>query len=153
MKRKLGGKNVFVIHGHDADAREELVEIISDAGFTPILLKDQAMQGAATIIEKFEQWAPQCNYAIALMSPDDKSFQDLKSKGDDERFRARQNVLIELGWFMAHLGRSRVYIVVKGNVEIPSDIVGVEVIRCKKKISERASQIKRVLAFTRALQR
>src|ERR1043166_4555859 len=115
MRRKVGGKAVFVIHGHDVKARDELVKIISEAGFTPVLLKDQPMQGARTLIEKFEIWAPLCNYAIALMSPDDKTFNALKGRGD-ERFTARQNVFIELGWFMGQIGRERVYIVVKGSV-------------------------------------
>jgi predicted nucleotide-binding protein len=107
------------------------------------------MQGAKTLIEKFERHASHCNYAIAIMSPDDKSFAALRKRGD-ERFRARQNVLIELGWFMAHLGRDRAYIVVKGNVEIPSDIVGVEVIRCNRRISECAAAIKSILLATRS---
>jgi predicted nucleotide-binding protein len=102
------------------------------------------LTGSATIMEKFEAAAWRCNYAIALLSPDDKTFDKLKTKGD-ERFRARQNVLIELGWFMAHIGRDKVYIVVKGNVEIPSDIIGVEVIRCKSKIREKAEKIKNML--------
>jgi predicted nucleotide-binding protein len=144
MKRKLGGRNVFVIHGHDDEARQELVKIIAEAKFNPIVLQDMPLTGSATIMEKFEAAAWRCNYAIALLSPDDKTFDKLKTKGD-ERFRARQNVLIELGWFMAHIGRDKVYIVVKGNVEIPSDIIGVEVIRCKSKIREKAEKIKNML--------
>ena len=143
---------MFVIHGHDVKARDELVKIISEAGFTPVLLKDQPMQGARTLIEKFEIWAPLCNYAIALMSPDDKTFNALKGRGD-ERFTARQNVFIELGWFMGQIGRERVYIVVKGSVDIPSDIVGVEVIRCKSRVAERAEDIKNMLTSNRKVRR
>ena len=151
MKRKVGGKNVFVIHGHDKAALGELCKIIEESDFIPILLKEQPMKGATTLIEKFEGLAPQCNFAIALMSPDDKSFDALKHKGESERFQARQNVLIELGWFMAHLGRERVYIVVKGDVDMPSDILGVEVFRCRRRVSETASQIRDVLKATRAV--
>jgi predicted nucleotide-binding protein len=39
--------------------------------------------------------------------------------------RARQNVVLELGYFLAKLGRSRVCALYKGNVELPSDYDGV----------------------------
>ena len=41
--------------------------------------------------------------------------------------RARQNVILELGYFiaMANFGRSKVVALVKGNLEIPSDYSGV----------------------------
>jgi predicted nucleotide-binding protein len=155
MRRKVGGKNVFVVHGHDESARRELTEIIRKASFNPIVLQDQPMEGSKTFIEKFERWAAECNYAIALMSPDDKSFEQksFKTLSDGEKFRARQNVLIELGWFIANLGRDRVYIVVKGAVEIPSDIVGVEVIRCKKRITEKSKEIIEALDRTQSHER
>ena len=62
----------------------------------------EEVHGSTTLIEKFERVAVTCNYAVALLTPDDKQFEELTG---DDRFRARQNVLIELGWFMAHLGR------------------------------------------------
>ena len=39
--------------------------------------------------------------------------------------RARQNVVLELGYFVGQLGRSRVCAVHKAGVEIPSDYHGV----------------------------
>nr|WP_083916265.1 TIR domain-containing protein [Methylobacterium sp. B34] len=39
--------------------------------------------------------------------------------------RARQNVLLELGYFIGRLGRSRVCALRRGQVEIPSDFGGV----------------------------
>jgi len=38
--------------------------------------------------------------------------------------RARQNVIFELGYFFAKLGRDRVICIYKNGVEIPSDIKG-----------------------------
>lgn len=39
--------------------------------------------------------------------------------------RARQNVVFELGYFIGRLKRKHVVALVKGDIEIPSDIAGV----------------------------
>lgn len=41
------------------------------------------------------------------------------------RLRARQNVVLELGYFAAKLGRNRVFVLKFGELEMPSDISGV----------------------------
>ena len=40
-------------------------------------------------------------------------------------FRARQNVIFELGYFISKIGRENVVVLHKGNVEILSDFKGV----------------------------
>jgi len=57
------------------------------------------------------------NYAISLLTPD-----DLVADG---RSRARQNVILEIGYFMGRLGKERVRMLVKEDVEIPSDLSGI----------------------------
>ncbi|MEL7433910.1 MAG: TIR domain-containing protein, partial [Chloroflexota bacterium] len=44
-----------------------------------------------------------------------------------EKTRARQNVILELGFFIGRLGRERVFVLHKrdDNFELPSDIFGV----------------------------
>lgn len=115
------GKNVFIIHGHDTGAKEEVARFISKLGLNPIILHEHASQGK-TVIEKFEQHAD-VSYAIALLTPDDIG----ASNADREhlRSRPRQNVLFEFGYFIGKLGRQFVCGLVKGDVEIPSDYSGV----------------------------
>lgn len=50
--------------------------------------------------------------------------------------RARQNVVLELGYFMAHLGRGRVCCLYKGDIDYPSDIRGIVTIPFKKSVKE-----------------
>jgi predicted nucleotide-binding protein len=69
-----------------------------------------------TIIEKFEYYARLCSFAFALMTPDDKIV-GVKEQGSV--WRARPNVILELGWFMARLGRDRVVLFSQGELEIP----------------------------------
>lgn len=136
--RVLGGKRLFLIHGSAKPARNSLSSLLTKLGFDVVILSKQEVRGAKTLIEKFELVANTCNYAVALFTPDDKTFEQLEG---DDRFRARQNVLIELGWFMAHLGRERTYIVVAGDIEMPSDIVGIEVFRCGPKLNVRNKKL------------
>jgi predicted nucleotide-binding protein len=69
-----------------------------------------------TVIEKFEQCAD-VGFAVVLLTPDDPL--------TNGAMRARQNVILELGYFIGKLGRARVCALKKGHMEIPSDIFGV----------------------------
>ncbi|WP_273691168.1 nucleotide-binding protein [Ketogulonicigenium vulgare] len=111
---------VFIVHGHDAEAREAVARFLVTIGFEPIILHEQANKGR-TIIEKVEANA-EVGFAVVLLTPDDVGRS--KSAGDLEP-RARQNVLLELGYFMAKLGRDKVCALRRGEVSIPSDFAGV----------------------------
>jgi len=116
-----GNKTVFIVHGHDGTQKMELKRLLSELGLQPIILHEQDDMGK-TIIEKFEHYAPQCAFSFVLLTPDDKLQAD---DSVEAKWRARQNVIMELGWFMAKLGRRRVMLLYKGKLEIPSDILGV----------------------------
>jgi hypothetical protein len=124
-KRKPTNKKVFVVHGHDAGMRLDIADVLTALGLEPIILSDQPGQ-SRTIIEKFEHHAD-VDFAVALLSPDDVG-RAKDSKPKDGKPRARQNVILELGYFVGSLGRQKVCALKKGNVEVPSDFVGVEYI-------------------------
>ncbi|MGA7326980.1 MAG: TIR domain-containing protein [Rhodomicrobium sp.] len=46
-------------------------------------------------------------------------------KGGAQQPRARQNVILELGYFTGKLGRKNVCAIKQGDLELPSDIIGV----------------------------
>lgn len=134
-------KDVFIVHGHNEIHRLQLKSLLADMGLRPIVLVDQDDRGL-TIVEKFEYYAASCSFAFILMTPDDKA----GGTGDVEsRWRARQNVIMELGWFMAHLGRERVIILYTGELEIPSDILGVVYLQFKENVAEVESRIRQRL--------
>ncbi|SEN05416.1 Predicted nucleotide-binding protein containing TIR-like domain-containing protein [Luteibacter sp. UNCMF331Sha3.1] len=113
-------KRVFIVHGHDEGPREAVARFLTNAGLEPLILFEQA-SGGKTVIEKIEAHKD-VGFAVVLMTPDDEG--GVKGSGKLEP-RARQNVLLELGFFMGHLGRSRVFALVKEGVETPSDFAGV----------------------------
>lgn len=113
--------NVFVVHGHDDGARAEVCRTIESLDLEPIVLSEQTDMGR-TVIEKFEKHSEGAAYAVVLLTPDDEG----RLMGEkDLHPRARQNVVLELGYFYAKLGRANVCALVKGNLELPSDISGV----------------------------
>jgi predicted nucleotide-binding protein len=118
-KPKTFGRRVFVVHGHDDGAREGVARFLDKIGFTPIILHEQANQGR-TIIEKVEAHGD-VGFAVVLLTPDDEGCK----KGEAPKPRARQNVVLELGYFIGRLGRERVCALTRGNLELPSDFRGV----------------------------
>ncbi len=115
----LASRKVFIVHGHDGEAKAEVARFIEKLGFTPIILHEQASKGR-TIIEKVESNSD-VGFAVVLLTPDDEGNQ----KGKPPKPRARQNVVLELGYFVARLGRDHVCALRRGDVEIPSDFDGV----------------------------
>lgn len=112
---------VFVVHGHDEAALQGLARFIEKIGLEAIVLKEQPNQGR-TVIEKFEQASADVGFAVILLTPDDIGSKVTATEQDK---RARQNVIYELGYFTGKLGRGRVCLLMKGAVEIPSDLNGV----------------------------
>ncbi|MCF9019676.1 nucleotide-binding protein [Pseudomonas syringae] len=112
---------IFVVHGHDEAALQGLARFLEKLGLEAIILKEQPDQGR-TIIEKFEETADDIGFAVVLLTPDDLG---ASVKAETPDARARQNVIFELGYFAAKLGRGRVCLLRKGHVEIPSDLYGV----------------------------
>ena len=115
-------KKIFIVHGHDNEAKQEMARTLMKGGFQPIILHEQPDSGK-TIIEKIERFSDVC-YAVVLYTECDKG-RDKNKPIDQERNRARQNVVFEHGYLIGKLGRDRVCALVKGDVETPGDISGV----------------------------
>lgn len=115
-------RKVFVVHGHDEAAKEIIARFLEKLNLQPIILHEQA-SGGRTIIEKFEKYSREVGFAVDLLTPDDLGT-TRKEQGKLQP-RARQNVVLELGYFLGRLTRNRVCALYKGDVELPSDIQGV----------------------------
>lgn len=139
-----GGRKVFVVYGHDEIARTQLEAMLRRWDLDPIIL-DQQASGGQTIIEKLEEYSADVGYAIVLATPDDEG----KAVNEETyKFRVRQNVVLELGMFLAKLGRNKVAILLKEdkNFEKPSDIQGLIYIPFQNKVDEVAINLIRELS-------
>jgi len=128
----LMSKNFFIVHGRADKPKLELARLIAKLGFNPIILSEQPDKGR-TIIEKPEQETLDVGYAFVILTPDDvgidvDSYEEMKKEENQKlglRYRARQNVIWELGYFVGKIGRERVCCLYTGDIELPSDILGV----------------------------
>lgn len=141
--RCITNRKIFVVYGHDDTARTQLEAMLRRWDLEPIILDQQASAGK-TIIEKLEDYSSDVNYAIVLATPDDEgrclTEPTLKK-------RVRQNVVLELGLFLAKLGREKVAILLKEseNFEKPSDIQGLVYIPFQNKVDEVAVSLAKEL--------
>lgn len=126
-----GNRKVFVVYGHDDIARTQLEAMLRRWDLDPIIL-DQQVFGGQMIIEKLAKCGSDVGYAIVLATPDDEG----KAKSEPTyKSRVRQNVVLELGMFLAKLRREKVAILLKeaADFERPSDIQGLVYIPFPKK--------------------
>lgn len=113
---------VFLVHGHHEGAIQETARWLERFGLTVTILREQPNSGR-TIIEKFMDFSDVA-FAVILLTGDDRGGPK-DSSYDQQKMRARQNVILELGFFLGKLGRKRVCAVYQDGVEIPSDYDGV----------------------------
>ncbi|MDX2144878.1 MAG: nucleotide-binding protein [Rhodospirillaceae bacterium] len=113
---------VFVVHGHDDGAKEKVARTLEQLGCVAVILHEQPNQGK-TLIEKFERYSD-VGFAVVIISGDDVGYA-LQDGQDYQRQRARQNVVLELGYFIGRLGRDRVFCLLVSDVELPTDYIGV----------------------------
>ncbi|MEG1567084.1 MAG: nucleotide-binding protein [Anaerovoracaceae bacterium] len=116
----IPSNKVFIVHGHDNEAKLEVAHFIEKAGMEAIILHEQPNNGK-TIIEKIESFTD-VDFAVVLYTYCDDGKDKLKNEFNK---RARQNVVFEHGYLISKLSRSRVCALLKGNIETPGDISGV----------------------------
>jgi predicted nucleotide-binding protein/nucleoside 2-deoxyribosyltransferase len=115
-------RDIFIVHGHDGELKNELARFLEKLNFNPIILHEQPDKGL-TIIQKLQFESSKVGYSFILYTPDDEG----KKRNDksDLQLRSRQNVIFEHGLFVGKFNPERVCAIVKENVEIPSDLSGV----------------------------
>lgn len=142
---KPPSEKIFIVHGKDESNKKLLKDMIAGWGLKPIILAEEPNRGR-TLIEKLLDHTSDVGFAFVLMTPDDvgasyDDFQrfkkDITESADLEqsdaavkgldcfKLRVRQNVILEYGLCIGSLKRERVCPLVKrGDIEIPTDILG-----------------------------
>jgi predicted nucleotide-binding protein len=123
MAAQASSSTVFLVHGHNERWLQEVARFVEQFDLELVILREEPNQGR-TVIEKFERYAANAGFAIVLLTADDKGGVASEDPAT-YRPRARQNAILELGYFLAKLGRARVCALYEQDVEIPSDYSGV----------------------------
>ena len=133
--------DVFIVHGHNKALLEELkTYLVGRLNLpSPIVLQEKVVTGP-TIIEQLEAFAEKTALVFVMLTKDDPK---------DAPTSARPNVIFELGYFMAKLGRKsgKVIILCEDGVEIPSDISGVRWIKIKDSIRAAGEDIRDAVEY------
>ena len=131
---------IFVVHGHDTNALEQLELVLRRLGLDPFILQNNDGE-SKTLIEALEQQIyNEAAFGIVLLTPDDYGYP--KSGSDEDRQpRARQNVILELGMVLASLGRERMVLLKKGALELPTDVNGVIYLEFNEHVKEIAVKL------------
>lgn len=137
---------IFIVHGHDDRAKLELKNYLQNTlGLgEPVILHEQPSLGR-TIIEKFEDEVRDVNLVFVLLTPDDVVYHS--ATPDNVKRRARQNVIFEMGYLLAKIGRwkGRVLLLYKGELDLPSDISGLIYININNGVDAAGEEIRREL--------
>ncbi len=118
----------FIVHGRDPKNYRVVVKdlIQSATDLKPIILDEQLNKGK-TLIDKLKTHATGDCVAIVIMTADDIGRLVASDKPDEEQDqpRPRQNVVLELGYFIAKLPAERVIVLTEPGTVGPSDFDGV----------------------------
>nr|WP_243270129.1 TIR domain-containing protein [Thermanaerosceptrum fracticalcis] len=92
-------------------------------------------------MEKLENYTGKVNFAVVLATPDDEGHR--ANHPDEKTYRARQNVVLELGMLLSKLGRAKVAILIKNpsKMERPSDIQGLIYIPFNENLEKEAGVV------------
>lgn len=136
-KDEINTNEIFIVHGHNEEMKQTVARVLERLKLRPIILNEQSNEGL-TIIEKLEKYS-NVPFAIILLTYDD--FGNSKSSINRNK-RARQNVILELGYFIAKLGRQNVFPLYEDEVELPSDISGILYTKIDKSEKWKTSLVK-----------
>src|SRR5262249_26531751 len=119
LRSERSSTKVLLIHGRSEDwqnlgcwlSREPIAEVTIEV----TIMKEEFGDGR-TLPEKFEELAEKVDGAIALATPDDLGGLANQIVGSRAP-RARENVWIEYGWFWGRLGRRKIMLLHRGDVQ------------------------------------
>lgn len=130
-------RSIFVVHGHDEGMLDAVTKELIAIGIEPVVLR-RIRTSDSHLFAKFRAIAEKAEHAIVLISGDDvgASYRDFAHPAGGVarlEFRARQNVILELGFFYGRLSEERVFVFRKpppvterivNKFDDPSDLAG-----------------------------
>jgi hypothetical protein len=105
---------VFISHGRSKEWFKVQAYLERDLATRTLELAQEANQGR-TVLQKLNEEALKCSYAVIVMTGEDIS---------ENQIRARENVMHEIGFFQGKYGLENIALLHEEGVNIPSNIHG-----------------------------
>ena len=123
LNSQVRSNKIFVVHGQDNEMKTDVTQTLQKLDLEPIIIHEKP-NSPQTLIEKISDYA-HVSFAVVLVSPDDLAYP--KETPDETKYRANQNVIFELGYFLGRLGKQNVIAIYrkKKDFEIPNNYNGV----------------------------
>jgi predicted nucleotide-binding protein len=140
------GLEPFILHEKPSKGKTlvEKLEYYSNVGYAFVILTPDDFSSSADDVKKI--FAKATGKEMDKLMPEDVKtvFENEGAQAtivtiqlfDSIKLRARQNVIMEFGFFWGLLGRHRVCCLYKGEVELPSDMGGLVYVPFKKSVNE-----------------
>ncbi|WP_322941349.1 nucleotide-binding protein [Mycoplasmopsis cynos] len=139
LNTKTGSKSIYIVHGRDRESLLELQLFLTNLNLKPIISKEREA-GGLSILDGVIRDIKETSFAFVLLTPDDLGYQ--KSLGmETKKYRARQNVIFEMGVLYGKMKKDRIMLLVKDEIEIPTDINGMIYKKYNNEIKEIESDI------------
>lgn len=127
---------ILIIHGRGDSGTELYEKILANRnenleGIADPLIMNLTGKGSLSVPAVFEELASNVHAAIAVVTADDiggfargDGNTEISAQALKLEPRARENIWVEVGWFWGRLGRERILIWFKEDIELPSDLQG-----------------------------
>ena len=139
-------RRVFIVYGHYIAARDNLELVVRRMKLEPIVLQSLPAQ-VDTIIEKLDRQQRYLDdhgnvgFACVLLTPDDQGH--AAGKTEEIKYRARQNVILELWMVLGRLGRAASSFSTKVLWNCLATSRGLSIVRSRKGWRRRAHNLSR----------
>lgn len=117
------GDKIFIVHGRNEARKLEVQRFIENLTSREAVVLADVPGRSQNLLEKLTTYVNESAFVVVIITGDDEGY--LKSEPGKVAPRARQNVIFELGFCIAKLGRERVAVLHEEGVDIPSDFAGV----------------------------
>ena len=113
LNNQIRSNKIFIVHGNDNEMKADLAQTLEKLELEPIILHEKTNNGQSFIEQITEN--SHVSFAVVLLS------------SDDAIYKAKQNVIFELGYFLGKLGAENVVVIYqkKKDFKIPKDYKGV----------------------------
>ncbi|WP_091232677.1 TIR domain-containing protein [Microbacterium sp. 3J1] len=129
---------IFIGHGGASTAWHDLLHHLNQQHGLEVIAYETGSRAGHSIRDILEDMLAESTFAILVMSKEDEQ---VAIEGEKPRFRARQNVVHEAGLFQGRLGFSRAIIVKEDDVEMLSNVEGVQYVPFTSHIRETYGEV------------